>query len=501
MGRAAGVAVCLGLLGCSASEDEPRPNVVIVLIDTLRADQLPCYGAVDGVAPFLSRLAASGVVFESAWSTSSWTAPATASIFSGVYPFQHGVLTGFFRTLEKSNDHARIRINTIPGSAETIPELLKRLGYRTFGIADNVNVREELGFHAGFDAFASFNYRTAERVNEQLADWADEIRRSDPYFVYLHYMDMHTPYRPRDGVEVPRVSLPRPDIGAGDLAHPIRQGMDLLAEGLASGMETALEAAWNGVSEREKRALRRFVSTVADGDGSDRAARDWLRARLHDYVAELQYLDAQIEEAFAILGVDDDDLVILLADHGEEFGDHGNITHPFQLYPELLRVPLVVRWPNGGIEPGRVEDPVNTLSVLPTLRDLLGEKPSRALPGRSLVPALLSGDRLEPKPLFAMRQRRSGAYLERLVAVVDGPHLLVMQDGVERPDELYDVVADPLAQDDVAAERPGVVGALRDQWDHFEANARRYEREFSDPFELDPELEQHIRELGYVGDR
>jgi len=196
------VAVSLAALVCGVAWgcDRPapdRPNVLVVVVDTLRADRLPFYGCDENTAPFLEEWAARSVVFERAWSTSSWTAPASASLFTGVYPLQHGVHLGVkaFQLFQRGG--AQLELDRVPDALETLPELFRSLGYRTFGVSDNPNVSEAQGFAAGFDRFENFSYAGADRVNAVLASWQAEIAEAKPWFVYLHYMDPHQPYHAR----------------------------------------------------------------------------------------------------------------------------------------------------------------------------------------------------------------------------------------------------------------------------------------------------------------
>jgi arylsulfatase len=171
--------------------------VLIVVVDTLRADRLPFYGYEGHTSPFLREWAERSIVFERAWSTSSWTAPASASLFTGVYPVQHGVHLGVnaFRLLRRGG--AKLELDRVPDALETLPELFQSLGYRTFGVSDNPNVSEAQGFAAGFDRFENFSYAGADRVKVVIASWEAEIAEADPWFVYLHYMDPHQPYHAR----------------------------------------------------------------------------------------------------------------------------------------------------------------------------------------------------------------------------------------------------------------------------------------------------------------
>jgi arylsulfatase A-like enzyme len=173
-------------------------NIVLIVIDTLRSDHLPFYGYKKNTAPFLNELSKKAVVFRSAYSASSWTSPATASIFTSLYPFQHGVLMGLhgIRIARKVNPD--IKLNKIPAEITTITEVLKKKGYKTYGIADNWNIDEKQGFTQGFDKFQTFGYETAAVVNETLLKWQEEIMNSRKYFLYIHYMDPHVPYHRRE---------------------------------------------------------------------------------------------------------------------------------------------------------------------------------------------------------------------------------------------------------------------------------------------------------------
>ena len=172
-----------------------RPNVVVVVIDTLRSDRLPFYGYPKETAPFLSKLAARGVVFDKAYAASSWTAPATASIFTGLYPFQHGVIMGLLAQMKLIKRYPQIKINRIPEEVTTLPEVFRQGGYRTFGVSDNANISRRQGFEQGFDRHVCFTHQGARVINQQVLDLEKEIRAGGPYFLYLHYNDPHLPYK------------------------------------------------------------------------------------------------------------------------------------------------------------------------------------------------------------------------------------------------------------------------------------------------------------------
>ena len=169
-----------------------EPNVVLIVLDTLRADHLPFYGYKKKTAPFLSEIASRSIIFENAYSASSWTAPATASIFTSLYPFQHGVTTGL-----KTSKFFKIKLNRIPEKIKTITEILKENGYKTYGVADNINICKDEGFTQGFDRFKLLPYEFETKTNIQLEKWAEEIKAQKKYFLYIHYNDCHLPYHKR----------------------------------------------------------------------------------------------------------------------------------------------------------------------------------------------------------------------------------------------------------------------------------------------------------------
>ncbi len=192
---AAGLIVALASIIVSGGiVSKPRHNIVLIVIDTLRTDHLPFHGYEKNTAPFLSRLVEEGVVFERAHSTSSWTAPATASLVTSLHPIQHGVLTGFRATQMLRQANPTITLNRIPGETTTMAEVLRDAGYSTWAVSDNINVSYEQGFDEGFGKFRKTDFQGAATVNATVKGWAPAIQDREPYFLYLHYIDPHRPY-------------------------------------------------------------------------------------------------------------------------------------------------------------------------------------------------------------------------------------------------------------------------------------------------------------------
>jgi arylsulfatase A-like enzyme len=430
-------AAAAGALACGGRGSEAAPTappaVVLVVIDALRADHLPAYGYGRDTAPFLARLAGEGVVFERAYSTATWTAPAMASLFTAVYPTQHGVLTGLNARLRLERKGVAPALSGIPADLETLPEAMKRAGYATFGVADNFNVGATLGFAAGFDELVSFRRsRTAAGVNAQLAEWEDRLTAGGPYFLLVHYLDPHFPYRAPE----PAFGAPPGDDLAGDVAA---------------------------------------------------------------YDSEIRHVDGRVEEVFRRFGWERA-LVVVTADHGEEFGEHGGTGHGRTLHEESLRVPLLVRFPGGAHGGRRVAIPVSLVDVLPTLREAAGLAPDPRNEGRSLLGLVGggAGPEWEERALFAHLLERRPAGDRETVAAVQGDWKLVV---VRPPGDrrLFDLRRDPGERVDRAAAEPAVAARLAARLDRFERTAPRYAAGAAPvPVPLDREAEENLRALGYV---
>jgi arylsulfatase A-like enzyme len=400
-----------------------RPNVVLFLLDAVRFDHVPAYGAPRESMPFLARLSEQAVVFESAYATSSWTPSSMASIFTGLWVNQHGVLTGFQATQRALRQGEDVRLNRMPSGVATLPEVLKQAGYRTFGAADNVNIGEPMGFSRGFDRFAGV---AQGGVKGRAAEWKAELRAgTSPFLLYLHYMDAH-------------------DLG---------------------------------------KTKRRPGQSKND-------------ARREEYAAALRTLDDKLRFVIKTLGLEDGrSLVLVTADHGEEFMDHGGEGHWNKLYEELIRVPLIAYWP-GRLAPARVAAPVSTLDILPTLREVAAARPSAEDAGHSLL-VTLRGEAKPPRAFYPMRWWNATDLRYVRKAVVRGGHKYIV--GLpEKDEELYDLEADPRERRNLVGERPELVAELRQELRAFETRARVHPREFAEPVSISREQAEELKALGYV---
>ncbi len=451
--RAAGGEVRLPHAAVVTLDREPPPsasrphNVLLYLIDTLRADRLRAYAPDTRVrTPGLSRFAAGATVLTGAHSQENWTKPSVATLLSSLMPWEHTAYSDG---------------SVVPSSVRLLPQMLGERGFATAGFVANGYVSNRFGFRRGWDAWRNYiregESTRGERVAADVMHWLDERPAEQPFFLYVHAIDPHVPYRPP--ARFLQMYDPDPYRGPVDFSHDA----------------TLLERVKTG--------------------GLRLGARD--RAHLEAlYDGEVSYQDAQLASILDGLerrGLADDTLVVVTADHGEEFWDHGSVGHGHNLYEELVHVPLIVRAP--GLPPARMDGPVGLVDVVPTVLDALGEPVPEGLSGRSLWPRLRGAGEDAPRAAVA-------GFMEHWRSVVSGRFKLIARSRGRIA--VYDLEQDPGEQHDVAAERPLVTAYLRGLLglelagsDAVTPRPRRRHRASSAT--IDPELQSQLEALGYVG--
>jgi arylsulfatase A-like enzyme len=398
-----------------------QPNVVLIVIDTLRPDHLSHYGYPRQTAAGFDALARHATRFEAAFSPSSWTAPSAASLHTGMLPVRHGV-QAFGSGL---NAHLT-----------TLAELLSAAGWHTVGHSFNHHVSGKTGFAQGFDAFDDFlggsqAYPDVSVMVERVRAWlGDRPRR--PFFLYLHPMNTHGPYRVPPAARA--TLLGRPPAPGFVYYGPLMS--DIVKAG-ALARRADVDAAF-------------AASLVEQYDTAIRHTIDQLGRVLR-----------MLDDA----GVYDDSLIIVTADHGEELFDHGGFSHGYSLHRELVHVPLYVKLPRQ-TEPAAVHARVSLADVVPTIADVVGIPVPGNVDGVSLRP-LLDGGRPAPAALDERPIVHEVSWPERCVAraILLGRHKLIeiTRNYEGRTDEvlLYDVETDPGERIDVSPRHPDVVARLR----------------------------------------
>ncbi len=476
------LALALGVAACQ-SGPPPRWNVLLVVVDTLRADHLGCYGHPFDTSPHLDALATEAIVFDRAHAPAPRTAASHASLFTSTYPASHGVWNEL-RLADGSTAYP-----ALAPEALTLAELLRAAGYQTAAVADGGWIQRGRGLDQGFDHFDSRYCGVRDRV-AAARDWLRRRDRARPFFLFLHTYQVHTPYLPERGYEEPFVGDYR-----GGLHDALAEARAFLADNDPHDLE-------NPLVELQERFFRPHLF---DDD-------DWPTPKIDD--ADAAYLaglyDAEIalvDEAFAKLlgdlretGLLDSTLVIVTSDHGEEFAEHGQLFHK-QVYQSTLRIPLLLRLP-GGAAAGRRPEPVDLLDLMPTILAALGLEVPSAAQGR-VIELDAGADPPPRRPIFG----------ETLLPWAPHRQLSVSRDGLKavlhpaagRATEVFDLERDPHERHDIAATAAGRAFAARagDEIDTWRRRCADHRERF-DLYPVLPEdrLDEHalaeLRALGYL---
>ncbi len=382
-------------------------NVLLVSLDAVRASSMSLYGNDHRTTPHIDALAESSFVFERAVSPSAWTVPATMSIWTGLWPSEHKVLNKY-----TSAGPGRMIPTVLGPMIGTFPEDLARRGLRAAGFTGDAGVSGKFGYSRGFERyvddvkFGGFDYSGPE-AEKWLRLHADER-----FFIFLHGYDAHGQYDPPEGYR--RVFVQGYD-------GPLRGGKAEQGE----LREKGLQAKVDGGPEAEP---------VLDLTEEDFAFYEAL------YDEKIQDADARLQAFLGVLtdlDLMDRTIIVITADHGEEFGEHGYLDHGPTLYDELIHVPLVIRVP--GVPGRRIARQVRTVDIFPTVYDLLGYDVPMTQHGVSLVP-LMNG---EPWSQTAYAETDYRLFTrKRAVLDEEGRYkfILTLESGRR---ELYDLQADP----------------------------------------------------------
>jgi len=333
-----------GALVLKIAPPAPGPNVLLIVADALRPDHLGCFGYDKPTSPQIDAFSRQSVVFEHAVSNAPWTKPSMGTLFTSLYPYEHQALSWTDGLRDK---------------CLTWSEFLQNGNYATFAAQTNPALTKNHNFQQGFDEFQENLDWSASEVVDAFSAWAG--RRKKPFFAYLHFMDTHVPYNaPEEFAKVFRLR-DNPHFQPGKF------------ETLQVRILTYL-----GLSPQDKLDIQALY---------DAAIRTFDRhfGRLLQRLEELEQLENTI--------------IILLADHGEEFWEHGGFAHGHSLYNEVLHVPLMIRYPDR-LLPKRIDAPVSLKDVYPTVLHLLKKKSRVRVRGRNLLPLILNEGSSGEDPIF-----------------------------------------------------------------------------------------------------
>ena len=454
-----------------AGKLESPPSIVVVTIDTLRADHLRSYGYHRDTSPHLDALATEGVLFERAMAPIATTLPSHVSLFSGVYPHQHGVTENRFRRDPFGTE----------GGLRSAAQLLRADGYGTAAFVSAAPVKRLTGVGAGFDVFEEprgYEKKGAATPDRAIA-WLEREAR-EPFFLWVHLWDPHEPNRPdRSGV----------------VRFPSDDGLERVIDERAIDPERLAR-------DFAPPALRRFLAPGTGGRGDEAPVvdRDAVRGMLNRYDADVADADREVGRLIESLrrsGRLDHSIVVVTADHGQSLGQHDWLPHG-RITNDNLHVPLIVRFPPGVVrQPLRVPGVVSLVDVMPTVMARFDGAASRAFLAQAVGEDVLGGGATRGWALAQRTSRRRSAWEgDDEVALVSDRFKYVRKTG--GADALYDLAADPLERTDVSAQHAETAAALRRTLD--EALRRRAAAPGGEDTAPPEEHLEALRSLGYIDD-
>ncbi len=444
-GLATSLSPLLWLSGCSNKERAEKYNVVLISIDTLRADHLGCYGYNRETSPTLDKLASEGVLFEDASATSSWTLPSHGSLLTGLYPSRIGLVT---------------KNHILPPNVKPLAKMLSERGLTTAAIVNSFYVSKKFGFDTGFENFSfvpegHLLQGVAPVVIEKAREWLQESYK-EQFFLFLHFFDVHTNYHP----------LP---LYANEFARPY--------DGIADGSSGQLLAFRDGKVSLNDNDIKHLIDL---------------------YDAGIRQFDDQLNMLFTVFqqrNLMDKTIFIITADHGEEFFDHGGVLHGRTLYQELTHVPLIIRGPKIP-RAKRIKDAVSLIDVTPTVLSLFGIKSFPELEGYDLCSLWQrSSDKPPERFIFAETDNDSiKVNIKRSKRSVRGQRYKLHYDLLSQQHRLYDLANDPQEHINIAAEHPNIVKLLRQELKNFMKKSKDNYKTVP----LSPEELQRLKSLGYI---
>ena len=428
--------------GCADDGRAEAPtNLILISIDTLRPDHLGCYGYDRPTSPTLDKLATEGVLFQNVSSPSPWTLPAHASLLTGRYPSRHGL---------------KSHMQRLPDRVVTLAEILGRHGFQTAAVVNSHNLSERYGLHRGFEHFVYVKeevwHTLPSAVEAEAVKWLSE-QPGEPFFLFLHYYDVHSDYR----------SLPPYE---KVFVRPSKSKAD-------------------GTTEQLLRFRRGLLSLNHD-DAEHLIDR---------YDAGIRQMDDGIARLLLHLeqtGLLESTLIVVTSDHGEEFLEHDGVLHGRTQFEEVLQVPLILRGP--GLPRGlRVEQVASLVDVFPTLIGFLGVPWSEPVDGVDLRPSWQQVESdADPRFLFAEADHNNVEHDIKRAVRYD--RFKLHFDIHTNHQALYDLQHDPGEMTDIAAQETSLTQLLRSRLDQFMSVEETAEP--IGPMSAD-EIEK-LRSLGYL---
>jgi arylsulfatase A-like enzyme len=391
------------------NEVSQKPNIIMISIDTLRPDHTGAYGYSRNTSPFLDELAKDMTVFKNCYAHASWTPPSVASLFTSLYPTQHGSL---------GKDRIVLMDENI-----TAAEILRDSGYNTAAFSSSPFIHPDFGFGQGFKYFGFDETENANALNKQIDKWLKNHSKhseSKPLFLYVMYFDPHYPYVAPDNYNKKFNKAP--------------DGSPL----------------W-----KKERVTK--LDTLFDIDvGVGRDTYEYLKS---SYDSEISYTDDALKKLIKSLkesGIynSNKDILVLTSDHGEEFIEHSAYGHGSTLYEEVLKVLCMIKAP-GIVSKKSIDSPVSQIDILPTIFEIAGVPVPDKIEGKSLFP-LLKGDTQGHERLVYATSQTLLDDKQSLRSIRKGRYKFILRTNPDRA-ELYDLSLDPEELLDLAPQRSDLV--------------------------------------------
>ena len=455
---------CVSLnVGCAGGAGR-RPNVLILLMDTLRPDRLGCYGYARNTSPTVDAIARQGVVFSRYFTTADYTQASTASLFTGKYPLAHGYINSNY-VLEKAN--------------RTMAEILGQEGYRTVAFVANGLAGEKYHMDQGFDHFYESNRAPASELVDRAIGFI-EGGGDAPFFMYMHFLDVHDPYR-----------------------IPVEYRRRFADRGFVHDMQDTLLLA--------AMTMKAWWGTVQDwrqADGEEAEVQKYFADYSVMYDASIAYWDEQLALLLGALeetGEAERTIVIITSDHGEQLLEHGFFGHANSAYDVGLHAPFIYRDTDRSTAGRRIDEAISSIDVLPTLLARLGVASPADVQGEQQW-SLIAGQVAEGK-----REEVAGGIYSEGTFLANRPFSTLIQsyrkgdwklilDRLRDTKELYNVREDPLERRDLFAQQPETVAELYGEVRrHYNRNLALFRDQARSKAERQREKLRELRSLGYLG--
>jgi len=458
------LAILASLVSCGG--EEPKVNVLLIVMDTVRYDALSARYGDQSLTPNIDSLAEEGVTFSRTFSTAPWTLPSHGSIFTGLFPFQH---------------HAVMSNLYLSSSFITLAEAFKSADYRTAGFSCNPWIARMTQMDQGFDLFEELfkgerPFSGSTETTEKAIHWMTEGSRTKPFFLFINYINAHLPYSPPE---------------------------DFIA-GLFTENAPGPNRRTFSIEEYEEVMVGKKNLTAED-----------LKEIRQLYDAEIRHVDDQLGRLFKTLkekALLDETVVIITSDHGEHMGENSFLGHDFSIHHALIRVPLVIRFPAHFPGGRTVKTNVSLVDIYPTLISVTGLNPSllAGLPGRNLL-TLIDGPAADEKDAFLAEYHKPRQLIQSYwqprhpeydfskwnlgyKVLIRGPYKFVFRD--DGQEYLYDLEADPGEEKNLAADKPAFCKTFREQlFEILRKEGRTLREETILP---DEETREKLHALGYL---